>query len=211
MTVGQAGADEAFRMVAAGSIAGDPIRVVSIGSGTTRFASTSTGYSTNVWTHACGVFETTTSRAVYINGGSVGTNTQSSLPTGFNQIQIGRVDGTTPASYMEGRVAEAGLWNVALSTNEISALAAGASPREVRPGSLVGYWPIWGDHSSEIDLTSGARAMTVTGTSKANHAPVKPFTRTLYVPTVEPVAAAATSNGHYYRHIRRYWHLGNYK
>jgi hypothetical protein len=208
MTVGQAGANEAFRIAAAGNTAGDPIRIVSVGSGTTRFADSSTGYSANVWAHACGVFTSTTSRAVYINGGSAGTNVQSSTPTGLNQVEIGRVDGTSPGSYMEGRIAEAGLWNVALDVNEIAALARGISPRSVRPGSLVGYWPIWGIHSPEIDLVPAGRTLTVTGTSKADHAPVQPFSRTLYVPTTGEIAAAATSNGHYYRHIRRYWQVG---
>jgi hypothetical protein len=77
---------------------------------------------------------------------------------------------------MNGRIAEAGIWNVALSDREVAALASGVHPARMRPDALVAYWPLWGDDSPELDWhpSGGTRyPMTLTGTpTKANHAPI---------------------------------------
>lgn len=97
-------------------------------------------------------------------------------------------------------MAEAAIWNVALNAREVAALAVGVCPLRVRPGSLVGYWPLWGTHTNEPDLhpesaDATRREMTNNGTTAANHAPVMPFSRRIWLPNpgVE-VSAGVTSS-----------------
>ena len=72
--------------------------------------------------------------------------------------------------YMNGRIAEVAIWSVALTAGEHTALAAGVSPLLIRPASLLGYWPIWGTSSPEIERMA-ANAGTVTGTAPVSAHP----------------------------------------
>ena len=44
-----------------------------------------------------------------------------------------------------GEFAHAAAWNIALSDEEMQALNRGANPLRIRPGNLVGYWPLDSD------------------------------------------------------------------
>jgi hypothetical protein len=90
----------------------------------------------------------------------------------LNRTTIGRRTNSALSGYYSGRVAEAAIWSVALADAEIAALAAGVLPYRVRPGSLLAYWPLWGQHSPEIDLAKGTFPLPVTGATLGNHAPV---------------------------------------
>lgn len=69
-----------------------------------------------------------------------------------------------------------GIWDVALSADEVAALASGILPIYIRPDKLLACYPLWGVQSPEIDLTSNARSVTLTGTTRgATDAPVEPF------------------------------------
>ena len=161
---------------ARGGIAGDPVRA-SVRAGTQVNVVTTTGYSVNTWHHACGVFASTTSRDVFIDGDSKGSNTTSSSPSGVDRISVGRQGDSTPGNYMSGRIAEAAVWNVALNDFEIALLATpGITPNRIRPDNLRGYWPVWGLHSPEIDLSGQGNSLTVNGATRADHAPVTLFT-----------------------------------
>ena len=156
-----------------GGAAGDPIKASQAAGGTVNSASTSTGYSTGVWTHAAAVFATTTSRTAYINGGSSGTSTSTrNNPSGLDSVSIGRLGYSTPINYLNGRTAEVGVWNVELTATEIATLAKGVSPLLVRADALVSYWPIVGRTSPEIDLM-GAHPLTLTGTVQVDHPPMR--------------------------------------
>lgn len=74
-----------------------------------------------------------------------------------------------------GTVAEVGVWNAALSVNEIAALAKGAPPWMFRPTNLAGYFPLWGvGDANEPNLSGVAYNVTETGTvTTSNHAPVR--------------------------------------
>ncbi len=50
--------------------------------------------------------------------------------------------GPTLAGYMNGLLAEVGIWNVALTAEEIASLAKGMTCDKVRPQSLVFYAPL---------------------------------------------------------------------
>ena len=152
-------------------------QVLQVRRDTIAAAETTTGYSVNTWHHAAGTFTSTTARAAFIDGGSKGTDTTSIVPANENRISIGRWGDSTPGNYMSGRICEVGLWDVVLTDDEISALARGVTPNRVRPANLKGYWPVWGLHSPEIDLSGNGNSLAVTGAVKADHAPV-----TLYTP-----------------------------
>jgi hypothetical protein len=173
-------ARNSFYLQASGATAGDPVSAGTVDASAGSQANTSTGWSANTWTHACGVWTSATDRAAFINGGSKGTQTTSRVPSGIDRMNLGGLRNGTPTGYLNGRIAEAAIWNVALSDQEVAALASGLSPLKMRPTALVGYWPIWGIHSPEPSLhpSGGTRPdMSVTGTALANHAPVVPFSR----------------------------------
>lgn len=133
-----------FQLVAAGTLAGDPVRASAFNSaGTQQPADTTTGFSANTWTHACGVYTSDSSRTAYINGGSAATNSSSVSPTGIDNVSVGAGRfSSTAAGYMNGSVAEAAVWSAALTAAEVASLAKGVLPLKVRPQSLVFYAPL---------------------------------------------------------------------
>lgn len=124
----------------------------------------------NSWFHAAAVFASTTSRSAYLNGGSKGTNTTSKTLGTPDRMIIGVNNATPGAAWNSGgAIAEAAIWNVALSDTEIALLAAGALPPTVRPDALVGYWPLTRESSqSEPNhWGKGQYRMSNTGTVTA--------------------------------------------
>lgn len=156
-------------IAALGAVAGDPVRARSFQNDLFAQASTTTGYSANTWHHAAGVFTSATDRAAFIDGGSKGTNANNRTPTGLDSVGIGRsFSGGTPAQYFNGLVAEAAIWDVALTDSEILQLARGVSPMMVRPSNIVFYAPLVGRFSPEIEIVGGNN-LTVTGAIAADH------------------------------------------
>jgi hypothetical protein len=166
--------DHYFVMAADGATAGDPIFIEEANNSTFQGASTSAGFTANVWHHACGVFSADNARAVYLNGGSKGTGAGnvSPAPSSINQIVLNQYRGggdPTGSGVLNGSMAEAAVWNAALTDDEVLALSRGYSPRLVRPASLVAYWPLVGRYSPEIDLRGGF-PLTIAGTmATADH------------------------------------------
>jgi len=139
-----------------------------------------TGFGTvltnGVWNHVCGVHSNTNARAVYLNNGGT-SNTNSTNVTGItpNRTYVGAyyTNGALQAGYyQDGCLAEFGVWTIALSSDERQALADGMSPLLVRPDALVGYWPLMGRTSPEIDQLGGY-PLTVTGAAQADHPPMR--------------------------------------
>lgn len=152
---------QGIRLNAMGAVAGDPIRILTVGTAATA-VDTTAGFTANTWTHACGVFTSTTSRTVYINGGNSNTNTTSSSATGENRLFMGVLRAASAfSSYLNGHLAEVGVWNAALTADEVRSLATGASPSLIRPESLTVYAPLLREL---IDL-NGAVSITNNGTA----------------------------------------------
>src|SRR3990167_10758831 len=78
-----------------GDAAGDPVRFISRRLTNQVDASTTTGFVASVWQHVCAVGASATSRAVFLNGGSKGTNTTDSTPTAQDVTTIGVLDRNT--------------------------------------------------------------------------------------------------------------------
>ena len=152
----------------AGSVAGDPIRYRIIAGGASVVVDTTSGYTAGTWAHAAGVETSATDHRALINGGSAGSSTTSRAPSGSDRIAIGRLVSSTPGNYFSGLLAEAAVWDEALSDANVALLAKAVSPLLVRPAGLVFYCPIVGRYSPEIDLVGGVN-MTVTGAVNAVH------------------------------------------
>jgi hypothetical protein len=130
-------------LYANGGAAGDPLTVEIDGPTAGPVSkNTSTGYSANTWHHACVVFSATNSRSVYLDGGGKATETTETGNPIVDRTGIGVVYRNTPAAYTDGRIAEAGIWNVALTDAEVAALANGVSPALIQPQSLKLYSPL---------------------------------------------------------------------
>jgi hypothetical protein len=126
-------------------------------------ATTTATISTGSWHHVCAVFTSATSRAVFLDGANKATNATS--------VTIGALDRSFIGGGMEAgfqiispscRVAEVGIWNVALTDAEVACLGAGMSPKFIRRPSLVEYVPIYGNDSPELGVKGNP--YTVNGT-----------------------------------------------
>ena len=111
--------------------------------GTVGFALSSVAPTINTWQNICGVYPTTSSRTVYLNGGSSGTDTTSVTPSGISHIYVGATSSSSSIiKSFNGAIADTAIWNVELNTSEIAALNAGYSPLLIRPSALVYYQPL---------------------------------------------------------------------
>lgn len=118
-------------------------------------APSSASASINTWAHAAGVWSADNARAAFLNGGNKGTNSTTVTPTGINSVSVGSF--TTGGSF-SGRIAELGIWNAALTDEEIAILADGVSPLFVRPQNLKMYFPLIRDEDKskvgDVSLTA---------------------------------------------------------
>ena len=145
------------QQVVAGAAAGGAEAQAGIGS-----------WSINTWQHFAATFESDTSRYSYLDGVQSTQNTTSVAPIGVNHLNVGsRPDAALP---FVGMLAEAAVWNVALTLAEIVSLAKGFAPSLIRPTSLVAYWPLFGNDSPELDRWNGRYDLTLFGPpDKAEH------------------------------------------
>lgn len=127
--------------------------------GSSGFSTSASQFSLNTWQHIGGVFTSTTSRTAYLDGAAGTPETTEVAPFSLDSMIIGRAGDSSPDNYVSGRVAEAALWDVALTAGEMLTLAAGYSPLFVRPQSLIAYWPLIRDDNDRV----GGFNMTVNG------------------------------------------------
>lgn len=118
--------------------------IFSQGSLTNQIVTTSITVATNTWYHYAGVFTNNSSRTAYINAANSSTGTvnvgSQNIPT---QINIGaRSVSNVVAQYLNGRIAEVGVWNTALTLSEIQSLAKGMTCDKIRPQNLNFYAPL---------------------------------------------------------------------
>lgn len=136
------------------------LRLACVSSSTATVDTTATS-TTNTWVHAAGVVTSLSSRTIYMNGASAVTNaTTIAAYNTFTEMGIGAQQGSTASTYENfwtGDLAEVGVWNVALTADEIASLGKGVTCDQVRPQSLVFYAPLVrniGDIARNIALSN---------------------------------------------------------
>jgi hypothetical protein len=179
-----------FYLAASGGTGGDPVRFITQAT-TANNAATSTGYSANTWHHACGIEASATSRAAYIDGGSKGTNTTSRTPAGIDRVNF-CVNGAGTTTNSSKTLAEVGIWNVALTDAEVATLAAGVSPRLMRPANLVFYAPLITTNAPQIDLYGRTLANSASPTAAVHPRIIYPAR--WWSPPLTPTAGALTGS-----------------
>lgn len=168
LSVSASGATNArFALLAAGGAAGDPIRAAAQAGGTVAQANAGT-FLASTWHHGCAVFSTNSNRIVYFDGTTSGNNTTAVTPSSaaFNRTDVGTqwVD-QARGNYADGKIAEAAIWNVALTSAEIISLSLGLKPSLVRPQSLVFYSPL----IREVIDYARSLSLTTNSTTVADH------------------------------------------
>ncbi len=123
--------------------------------GPSQHATTSDTFVLNTWNHACGVARAADDRSVFLNGGGEATNTTSSVPASINAFGVGARCTDSPSQFFDGRLAEFGVWNVALSDAEVVSLSRGVAPSMIRPNSLVLYTQLHQAAGDDYDAVGG--------------------------------------------------------
>lgn len=131
----------------------------------TAIAQNTTAVTADAWHSAAAVFASTTSRRAYFNKVESSENTTSndSVPAGWDTITIGAINyAFGQIYYAQASIAEAAIWNAALSKSEIDMLADGYTPAMIRPQNLVFYCPLHGRNgaSGNEEDWFGGRVMT---------------------------------------------------
>lgn len=153
----------------------------------------------NAWYHAGLVQTDATHTAAYLNGGSKGTGVGSgaeNLGT-IGETFLGAYDGTNSGNgtggFVSGLLADVAYWTVALTDFEVLALANGARPYQIRPKSILRYWPLDGLASPEPCLIGSTVLSpangTLTGTAKGFGPPVMLFTPRWPMGSILPATA----------------------
>ena len=111
----------------------------------------------NTWYHTVARITASNDHDIFTDGSKVDGSIDQAVPT-LAGIGFGSLRDNTPSNYSDGAVAEAFIYDVALTDVEISALAAGYSPLFIRPQSLQAYWPLIRDEDQDrlggYDLTA---------------------------------------------------------
>ncbi len=178
--------NQQLRIEIRGDEASNVVQAVSVNAGGTASAKeVGGGVTLNTFTHVLGVFAADNDRRIYRDGVQEDTSSSTVDVINLDRTSIGHTGDSTPAIPMSGRIAEAAMWNVALTTPQIVQLANGVSPLLVAPENLVSYWPLIGRHSPEIDIVGGVD-LTITTAVVAEH------TRMLY-PAIRGVIASVAA------------------
>ena len=111
----------------------------------TAASNNGSGIVTGQWYHVAAVYTNTSSRTIYINGGhSVNSIVNIvTTPADFTQTSLG-AEFYNGAFYneLDGYIAYPTIWNVALSSGDVTSLwngGSGADPRTIESGSVVSF------------------------------------------------------------------------
>lgn len=128
------------------------------GVGTT--ATSTANFTVSRWNMATGVATSTTSRTVYSNAGSNASTTAIRAVTTPTSWAIGGLYQQGAFASFEGYLAEVAVWNVALTTAEITSLYRGTKANQIRPQNLKIYVPLVRERT---DTCGNTTAINVSG------------------------------------------------
>ena len=162
---------------------------------TTPTVSTTIGTITaNAWHHLAATFSSSGGQFVWLNGTKSSSGGNSRVPAGLDRTSIGRqIVNSTQFFPWQGRIAEAAVYSVVLDDAEIAAMADGYTPLQIRPQSLVAYYPL-GGHYGQLDVDRWKNRYDLTAYNSptwADHPRVIYPRRSFWFPT--PIPAAPTS------------------
>ena len=123
----------------------------------------------NTWHHIAGRMTGSADQDLFCDGTKTDGGSGDDPTAAFDRTAIGRMGDVDPSNYSDGYVAEAAIWNVALTDDEMETLAAGFSPLFVRPQGLVAYWPLVRD--TDDDVVGGYNMTAFNTPSIAAHPP----------------------------------------
>lgn len=141
--------------------------------GASQSATSSGTVTAGQWAHACAVFEANNSRRVYLNGAVNNGNTVPNTVSAMQNTSIGvEIINGSSAEYFDGDICEVSYWTVALSNDQVAAMAKGwTAPNLINNAGLADYLPMV---TAPATITSyRGRSFTVHNTpANANHKPV---------------------------------------
>ena len=149
----------------------------------------SSGVATSTWFHMVAQVLANNSHELFVDGSSVGSATAGGYTSDIasaDTLYIGHVgvtsghgiSGLQGNKTVDGGIAEVAIWDIQLTANQISALAAGFSPLLIRPDKLLGYWPLGGPYAhatAYIDVVGGntlAQTGSMDATNLEQHPPI---------------------------------------
>ena len=207
MCISDTGSDSHYWWLAArGSVAGDPI-YAQTRSGSSTFAKTTSGYSANTWHHAAAIYASDGDIRALLDGGSKGTaGATYGLPESIDSMAIGALLRTSAGYTPNGMIAEAAIYNIALSDAEVLMLAKGYSPLQIRPDALLCYWPLGGIYgvnsgnaaNGDIDIVGGYNMNPVNTPSVGDHPSVIYHNSGIVVPATAGAVPPSGNPWYYY-------------
>jgi hypothetical protein len=112
------------------------------------------------------VFTSSSSRSIFVNANKY-SNTDSLTISSPTRFAIGcSWDSASNSFFNSGSIAEAAVWNAALTDAEVASLAAGFTPDQIRPQSLQFYAPLIRDLA---DLRLGRTITNVNSATVSTH------------------------------------------
>ena len=131
--------------------------------------STTNTVTTGTWYHVAGSWNTTTGQPqqVWIDGVKSGPTNSSRTPVAgqLSKTLLGSTYVSSAlAQYLNGRIAEAAIWNVILTDTEVTSLSKGFRPSLVRPDKLSLYVPLVRevqDVRAGLSFTNNATAVAI--------------------------------------------------
>jgi hypothetical protein len=147
------------------SLSSGQIQALSFGSASPQ-SSTSGSITAGQWAHCAAVFSGTASRIAYLNGVAATENTTNCTQGSFSETLIGARRITTLAQFISGDIAEVGVWNAALTADEIAGLAKGFPCRLARPSSLQFYSRLI---RNAMDIRGGIALTNTNGATVSDH------------------------------------------
>ena len=161
---------------------------------TVRGNTTTNTFTTNVWYHVAGVFNSATDRKLYVNGVEqvTGTDSVNFSNTANNKVLLGVVRIVSPTSYLNGQLSDVRIWNTARTQQQI---ADNYQKRLIgNESGLVGYWKLdKGSGTTVADSTTNANAGTITGAIWDNS---EPFTEPIDDGTAVRIWSDQSGNGY---------------
>jgi hypothetical protein len=146
----------------------------------------------NTWAHICTVNAATDDHRIYLDGGGKNTNSTTAPLNSIDNISVGMMRDSSPGYAFDGLIADAGVWDVALSDDEVSMLAVGYSPLFVRPQNLVFYAPLYRDE--DFDRVGGVILTAYNTPTIAAHPPLiypaQPYIMSVPAAGAPPVGGA---------------------